>query len=151
MARWPRPMASSWAARSPQLAKSNVRYCSSTARAMSWYSRDRARRTDVMFTARYERLRTRTFVFRTDACTPGVTVHGDPPGVNFASTSSGRAGAPPQHRPPRRARLVQAGELRVVWGGPHHLRVCPRFLGDGQHRRDELVERPLALGLGGPA
>src|SRR4030095_6698768 len=119
MARSTRPMASSWAARSAQLAKSNVRYCSSTARAMSWYSRDRARRTDVMFTARYERLRTRTFVFRTDACTPGVTVHGDPPGVNFASTSSGRAGAPPQHRPRRRHDLVELPLARGL-GGLNH-------------------------------
>src|SRR5262245_22724148 len=49
-----------------QLWKSKVRYCSSTARAMSWYSRTKARRTEVTWTGRYDRLRTRTLVLRTD-------------------------------------------------------------------------------------
>src|SRR5215475_5849838 len=130
MARSTRPMASSSAARSAQLAKSNVRYCPSTARAMSWYSRDRARRTEVMLTARYDRLRTRTLVFRTEACTPGETLHGDPAGVNFASTSSGRNGPPAQHRPAGGPRLVEAGELGPMGRRPDGLRVYPCFLGD---------------------
>src|SRR4029077_203862 len=78
-----------------------------------------------MFTARYERLRTRTFVLRTAACTRGETVHGDPAGVNFASTqdvladpggrqrSTGRRAARVSSR---RVTLVRWGAVRTVWG-----------------------------------
>src|SRR5262245_48143839 len=101
-----------------------------------------------MFTARNDRLRTRTFVLRTDACTPAETLHGDPAGVNFASTSF-RPGPPAQDRPPGSTRLVEARELRAMRRGPDRLRIGLRLARDRQHGVRELVERLLALRLGG--
>src|SRR2546427_4457943 len=65
MARFTNPTVSSCslAPRSLHEPKSKVLYWSSTACATPWYSRVKTRRTEVMCTGRYERLRTSTFVF----------------------------------------------------------------------------------------
>src|SRR5262252_3617859 len=101
-----------------------------------------------MLTARYERLRTRTLVLRTAACTPGETLHGDPAGVNFASTSSRDPGTPAQHGAASGTRLVETGQLRAMRCRPHGLGIGAGLFGDGEHGGGEVVERRLALRLG---
>src|SRR5262245_29182058 len=104
-----------------------------------------------MFTARYERFRTRTLVLRTADCTTGETLHGDPAGVNFASTlrrARGTRGPPPQDRPPRGTGLVETRQLRAMGRRPDGIGIRACLLRDGEHGRGELVERRLALRLG---
>src|SRR5262245_58860129 len=104
-----------------------------------------------MWTGRYDRFSTSTLVSRTDALTAPETVHGDPAGVNFASTSPGGifARTPAQNRSACRARFVETLEPGAMRSRPYRVGIGTGLLRDRQHRRHELVERAPTLRLRG--
>src|SRR5207244_9921191 len=102
-----------------------------------------------MWIGRYDRLRTRTLVFRTDTFraayrrTPAKSTK-----LRRIPLDSRAFGPPAQHRAARRARLIEAGEPRRVRRLAHARGVAACLLCDRKHGVGELVERLLGLGLG---